>query len=185
MAQSQHTLDLDRMDHCDLCEHQVLSPKGGYACGLTGQRPDFDFNCSKATFSQRAETAVKNTSLNYHLVASTRPRAMAKVYAAAVLGLVVVGIGFYVLHLFNEYGWVGTHPFFIMLLGLAALGGAARLYGVHRGQYLTVKKAKQKVDTVMDLYGISYKVNIVRGQKLHGKRTYEAQLEVSRSQQIP
>lgn len=96
------------------------------------------------------------------------------------IGIAVI-VGGYLL---GEYALdrevISTVPLIIMGVGLAPFGMAFGALNKHRQEIKVAKSKKNKVDEVLNEYGIEYDIDITFGKEIHGTQEVYAELKTKR-----
>ena len=163
--------------HCDLCEYPKRDFKNGLTCGLTDKKPDFKETCPDILLDKDCQSKVENSNLELHKIHKSKKKVYLNFCILIIIGfLLIIGNKFYADFTRNE-----THHWKYRASAIGA--GITILIVVYfqiKRFLAKLKKAKakkNKIDSVLIKYGISYKTNFEYKEKIHGNQNIEIKTE--------
>ncbi|WP_111683760.1 hypothetical protein [Winogradskyella tangerina] len=160
---------MKHIDHCNLCEHQSTDLKIGFYCGLTNRKPEFYKTCIKANFDNKLATKIEDVNIDYEDIKRQKWRVYTNSILLFILGILLLICSYYMSKFVSglkaseywRYRYVsyGLTACFLGSL-LFVFPAAIRLLNRYRNEIRSAKIDKEKVDKVLELYGISYTINI-------------------------
>lgn len=171
---------MDLARHCILCDNQVVSIKEGTTCKLTNKKPDFDTTCKTIELNEKFEERIKKVNIEYQNVQRTKTDTFGHVIIFSIISLSVIIGGYY----FGSYAWqhgvISTVPLVIIGVGLVVLVFAFGPMNKFRNDLAIAKSNKDKLEEVLNLYNIDYKIDLKYGEKIHGTIQVQADLKLKR-----
>ena len=163
--------------HCDLCEHPKRDLKNGLTCGLTDRKPDFNGTCPDILLDEKFQSNLENTNLELHNIGKGKTKAYLTFYVLIIIGfLMIIGNKFYAdLTHSTIYYWKFRAS--AIGAGITILIGAYFQLNRFRTKYKTAEFEKNKIDSVIKQYGISYDTNFEYKEKTHGNQNIEITTE--------
>ena len=163
--------------HCELCDHQKTSLQQGTTCGLTDQKPDFNNTCMHIALNDKFEYKLKQVNIVCEDVKRRKPLTMVYFVVFLLIGLAVIGGGYWLGKYALDGGVISTVPIIIMGVGIAPLGMGFGALNKYRQDMEAARDKKAKVDEVLAAYRIEYDIDIQFGQKIHGDQEVYADLK--------
>ncbi len=140
--------------HCELCENKLFSLKNGNTCSLTNQKPNFINTCSDIKFVETVEELAQTRSTEYQFLQKEKAKATVTFFAYIGISVAIIVVGIIMGLRINEGGYFATHPWIIVIVGLALLPKALYKY-INFNQALTASKNKKdKIKEILKLYNI-------------------------------
>ena len=163
--------------HCDLCDNQKTSLKVGTTCGLTDRKPYFKDTCCDILLDEKFQRKLENYNLELERINKTKNKHYWTFYFLIVIGfLLIIGNEFYADITQNEtYYWYFRAS--AIGFGITILIGAYFNLNKFREKLKAAKFRKNKIDSVLEKYGIRYKIKINFKEKVHGNQNIEIKTE--------
>jgi hypothetical protein len=153
--------------HCILCDNQKISLKLGTTCGLNDRKPEFNKTCSKIELNEKFENKLKSVNIEYENIKRKKLYTYTYFGILFTIGIAII-VGGYLLGKYTyDSGVISPIPLIIMAIGLAPLGMALMPLSQHRQEIVVAKSKKDKVDEVLNEYGIEYEIDITFGKEIH------------------
>ena len=177
---------MNLVKHCELCDHQKTSLKEGANCGLTAKKPDFNKICPNIVLSEKFERKLKEVNIELYKVKKEKNKTYLyiSVFTVIALGFFMYGylIRKYVLtDLFLNYkGFILDPSFEIMGIGLLPLFIAYRILKKFKQKIEFAKSRKDKIDQVLNEYGIKYNIDFRYGKEIQETRSVFAELKINK-----
>ncbi len=170
--------DMNLAKHCVLCDNQIVTFKDGTICSLTNKKPEFNKTCFKIEFNEKFEEKIKTTNLSVENI----KRKKFDYYGSFVLflcigmGLIIGGyfIGKYVF----DKGFISTVPLIIMGAGILPLSYAFGFFNTYNNERAIAEQNKVELDTILNLYKISYDIDFEYQKEIHGSQEVKVELKV-------
>lgn len=172
--------------HCELCDHQKVNLKEGSICGLTERKPSFHRTCLKISLTQKFEEKLKLVNIEYQRIQKDKWWT----YAYSIVFLSMSCAVFYGVYWFIGYmdelfesrkygqGYITVVPIVIFAIGFVLLAMAGGAFNKHRRDVAKTTLKKQRIDTVLAQYNISYTIEIFFGKKYHGTQEVAVNLNL-------
>lgn len=146
------------IDQCTLCDNLVLNFQTGAVCGLTDQKPNFDYQCSKFHFGEKAEELLVDASANVFLLNKQSPKKRIEGISYLILGcLVLLGAVIFTVILW-EAGWMTTFSATIFAMGTSLLAFGIRIPIQHQKKKNRAKAKLEKLEAVAQFYKKHYSI---------------------------
>ena len=165
------------LKHCQLCDNKITSLEKGLTCELTNRKPEFKNTCSDIKWEKVFQEKLENVNLELELIRNKKNTTLWSFCLISIIGFLLI-IGGNSIDIFDLY----SLNFWKVKIGIIAIGitflGIAykKLYGF-RKKLKMAKSKKIKFDTVIKVYGISYKTNFEYKEKIHGNQNIEITTE--------
>ncbi|TVZ22770.1 hypothetical protein JM84_1680 [Dokdonia sp. Hel_I_63] len=176
--------------HCELCNHQRKNLREGSICNLTKRKPDFNRTCSKKLFSTKFKNRLREVNILFEYAKIERKSKFKSVFVFGLLGLFLIGVGVYFLYymytilesmkspgyyiIFKLYGL----PFFIFIFAYKFLSDSVKIYSYHVLKLREAKLKKDRIDAVLELYHITYDLEIDLHPNYRSPQDAKVNLEV-------
>lgn len=164
--------------HCELCDHQKVNLKDGTTCGLTDRKPEFNKTCAKIKLNEKFENKLKIVNIKYEKVKRTKILTYTYFVVFIIIGITVI-VGGYLLGKYAlDSGVISTVPIIIMAVGLTPLGMAFGTLNKFQQGIESAKSKKDRIDEVLNLYRIDYKIDVKFAKEYHGIQEVYAVLSI-------
>ena len=162
--------------HCELCDHEKKDFKIGTTCGLTNRKPEFHKTCAKIKLTDKFEHKLKSVNIEYENF--ERKKNLTYVYFVLfiLIGIAVIITGYMLGKYAFESGAISTVPIIIMGVGLVPLGIAFGTLSKYRQDIGSAKYNKERIDKVLNEYGIEYDIKVTFGKEIHGTQEVNTDL---------
>ena len=159
--------------HCDLCEYPKRDLKSGLVCGLTDKKPNFKGTCPDILLDEKFQSKVENTNLELHNFHKAKTRVHVTFYVLIVIGfLVIMGNKMYA-DLTHSSTYSLYYRMSAIAFGIVILMNAYHKLNRYRKKLETAAYEKNKIDSVLKEYGISYEIDFEYKEKVHGNQDIE------------
>lgn len=158
---------MKHIDHCQLCDHQKMDFKTGTFCGITNRKPEFANTCVSANFDSKLGDKIEEVNIEYELVRRQKWKVYLKAIALFLLGIFFMICGYLMAEFIAElktgeywrFRYI-SYTVIILFLGsmLYVFPAATTLFYRFRNEMRIAKTNKDKVDHVLDRYGIKYNI---------------------------
>ena len=157
--------------HCELCNHQRKNLREGSICNLTKRKPDFNRTCSKKLFSTQFKDRLREVNVVYEHVIQDKWWNYSYTILFGLLGVGLLGLSvyslIYVSEMHSSLAPSNTHalklyliPFIIFGVALKFLSQAIGMYNMYILKTREAKLRKDRIDAVLELYNITYDIEI-------------------------
>ncbi len=165
------------LQHCQLCDNKITSLEKGLTCKLTNRKPEFKNTCSDIKWEKEFQEKLENVNLELEIIRNKKKSILWSFYSISIIGflLIIGGNSITIWDIYSPNFWkvkIGIIGIGITFLGIAY----KKLYGF-RKKLKTAKSKKNKFDSVIKVYGISYKTNFEYQEKIHGNQIIEITTE--------
>lgn len=163
--------------HCALCENEITSLKKGVTCKLTKKKPDFIKNCRDIKLNDKFEQQLVTILLELERISKFKKKEYLTFCVLLVVGiLAIMGNKFFAEWRPNSpYYWLNR--FIPIAVGITILMGAFfNLSSFRNKQKIAITK-KNKIDSVLAEYRITYKSKFDYKEKIHGDQNIEITME--------
>lgn len=167
--------------HCALCQHQELSPEGGFMCGITKQRPAFKETCNTMAFDEKLDHQIEYHNAQYEIAKRQRLWAYLRSGSLMTVGVAVSGYGLYGLLDLLEMGYVTPVHFILLAIGVSILIVSMAPF-IKSIKFLSeTRKNKTELEHVLSRYGITYEIDLFVGKERHGHRHISSEIKIYNS----
>ena len=163
--------------HCALCENEITSLKKGVTCKLTKKKPDFNKSCRDFKLNEKFEQELLTILLELERIIKFRKREYLIFCVLLVIGILAI-MGskvFAELHSNSPYYWLNR--FIPIAVGITIIMGALFNLSSFRNKKKIALTKKNKIDSVLEKYRISYKTKFDYKEKIHGDQNIEITME--------
>ncbi|WP_225037343.1 hypothetical protein [Winogradskyella sp. SM1960] len=159
--------------HCDLCEYPQRDLKNGLTCGITNKKPDFKEVCPDILLDKKFQQKLENINFELDKIKKTKNKEYLTFYILIIIGfLLIIGNKYYANISQTElYSWRFRAS--AIGVGITILISAYFKLNRFRTKLKAVKFKKNKIDSVLRKYKISYKMNFDYREKIHGNQNIE------------
>jgi len=185
-------LNIKKTEHCLLCQNQQHNFENGVYCGLTDKKPDFEKTCNLIKFGKILEENILEKNVELRLVQKTKVDTIGHLVIFMSIGLCVVFFGSYLLDIFGiklltHRSGISAEALmpmvFIVLIGIGLIIFAVAPLNLYRRNLKIAKSKKEKLDTVLDEYNLTYKLDLLFHKKWPNDIEVEHKLNVHSKQQ--
>jgi hypothetical protein len=154
--------------HCDLCDNRISSLENGLTCNLTNKKPDFNNTCSKITLDKKFQEKLEIANLELEIIRRNQKSTHLTFYGIIIIGFLLILLGYFLSDwkIFSFYLWYVKIG--IIVAGFSFLGTAYSKLNKYRRENKKAELEKNKIDEVLNKYGISYQENFDFKEKIHG-----------------
>ncbi|CAM1340912.1 hypothetical protein [Tenacibaculum aestuarii] len=154
--------------HCDLCENQITSLEKGLTCNLTNKKPNFNNTCSKITLDKKFQEKLEIANLELEIIRRNQKSTHLTFYGTIIIGFLLILLGYFLSDwkIFSLYLWYVKIG--MIVAGFSFLGTAYSKLNKYRRENKKAELKKNKIDEVLNKYGISYQENFDFKEKIHG-----------------
>ena len=154
--------------HCDLCENQITSLKKGLTCNLTNKKPDFNNTCSKITLDKKFQDQLEIANLELEITNRNQKSTHLSFYIIIIIGFLLILLGYF----FSDWN---IHSLLLWYVKIGMIAGGFSFLGIaysklnkYRRKNKKAELEKNKIDEVLNKYGISYQQKFDFKEKIHG-----------------
>ncbi|GLB52585.1 hypothetical protein NBRC110019_16250 [Neptunitalea chrysea] len=173
---------MDLVQHCELCDHQQKDYIEGSFCKFTNKKPEFNTTCIKIGLTNKCEKRIKEVNIAYQKVMQRKTITWLYFCIFLTIGLSFI-IGGIVYLVTTETFFRNAYkvPGFLIIFGVGFLFiSFPPLKGYLRDKYLTEKK-KNTLDSVLQLYGVTYNIVVKLGKEKNGDPKIHTQLTIKKN----
>ncbi|WP_299683515.1 hypothetical protein [uncultured Dokdonia sp.] len=163
--------------HCDLCEHEKTSLKIGVTCTLTKRKPDFKNTCTTIKLDQKFQEKLEIAYLELEEIRSHKKSAYLFFCLLMIIGVTILIKSDYLAGPIYDDTYFWVHKTGIIALGISILTGTNFQLYRFRKKLKDAQQKKDKIDVVIEKYGISYKPELDFKEKVHGTQQVDVKLE--------
>lgn len=165
--------------HCQLCNHQIIDFKTGTIFGITQRKPEFVNKCVNIKLEYKLEDKIKSTNIEYQSILKTKWLVYTNFIIFLIVGIAVILAGYYLAQYLLKFKVIAAVPFIISLVGLLfVLPLATGPLNTYLNDLKLAKTKKEDVDKVLEIYRITYDIDISFGKKYHGTQEVSVDLNV-------
>ncbi|WP_339845106.1 hypothetical protein [uncultured Dokdonia sp.] len=175
--------------HCELCNHQRKNLREGSICNLTKRKPDFNRTCSKKLFSTKFKNRLREVNVVYQHTIKDKWWNYSYTILFGLLGVGLFGLSAYSLSYVSEMhsslAPSNAHalklyliPFIIFGVALKVLSQAIGMYNMYILKTREAKLKKDRIDAVLELYHITYDLEIDLHPNYRSPQDAKVNLEV-------
>lgn len=171
--------------HCDLCQHQFLSIEKGSVCNLTKDKPNFRNLCKKIVLTYRSKKKLKEILIDYADLKQNKTKIYIQSFFDILFGSLIVLCGYLLWSYFldQDYNYslyyvklVLILPFIILSVGFILINKGINIAISHRKNLKHIKKSKNSIDEVLNLYNKKYTYSVKFEEEVHGIQEVEIQI---------
>lgn len=170
---------MDLSKHCQLCDHQLMTLKLGSICKLTDEKPNFQKTCPKITLNEKFENILKNACVEFETVKRRKTLTLIYFVVFIVISISVFILGFNLMKYTFGWGIFSTVPIVIMGVSIIPFGMAFGHLNGFRTDFKIAKNKMKEIDSILNLYNITYHINVDIKQRLYGTDVVTATLNVN------
>ena len=161
-------MSIPNFKHCQLCENQILDAQFGSRCALTNDRPDFGKRCLDKRFEEKYEKRIREVNEEFEQVKSTKGSIITHVLTYGIISLGMMISGFVLLKFILEKGVFANVTLIIMGSGFLVIPYALGPWVKFKQQFQAVRKKKEELDEILELYNIQYTIDVSIKHDRHG-----------------
>ncbi len=163
--------------HCDLCDNQKTSLKVGTTCGLNDRKPEFNKTCAKIKLNEKFLKKLEETNLELEKIRRNKNKVYLTFYFSIAVGflLIIASSDYAEWNLSKTYFWY--YKIAMIGVGISILTSAYFKFNGFRNKLGNAEHEKNKIDEVLDEYGISYQSNIIFKDEIHGTQEIDIELK--------
>ena len=163
--------------HCTLCENEISNLERGLTCKLTNRKPEFKEACPDIRLTQKFQNKLEEANLELKIIGRKKKSVHPSFYFLIIIGfIVIIGSSFIA-------DWTHAGVFFwyekiaLIGLGVTLLMIAYQKLNRFRNQIKAAASEKNKIDLVLEKYGISYKTTFEFKEIVHGTQEVTVNIE--------
>jgi len=163
--------------HCDLCKNEQTSLKNGLTCSLTNRKPEFKNICSEIKLNNKFLEKLEIANLEFE-------RIRRKTNAVHLNFFVLIIVGFFLIYRSSAWAelMLSTTYYWYYKIGTISVGVSIIIVAsfkliTFKEKLGNVKYEKNKIDGVLDKYGISYVIKLDFKEKIHGTQDVNVELK--------
>ena len=134
---------MELVKHCLLCDNRDFDIQTGSTCSLTSQKPSFSKKCQNIAFEQAYEKVIVDTNTAHFLVKRTKVKTIVHVNTFLIIGILVIGLGYFIGTYALDRGVISTIPLIIISLGFGAIIIAGRPANKYIQELKIIEKRKK------------------------------------------
>lgn len=155
--------------------------KLGAMCGLTSKKPDFHQKCNVIKLDKDFESKIEAINIEYEAVKKTKVDAYGLFVFYLIIALAIIITGYLIGKYALESRVISTVPLIIMGVGIAPLGMAFGRINHYRTRINIATKKKKKLDTISQMYGYKYTIDIEHLKDSLGNLSYNTDLKLRKT----
>lgn len=163
--------------HCTLCENGIPTIEKGMTCRLTKKKPDFEYRCPSIQLDKKFQEKLERAILELAKIHRYKRAAYLNFYVLIIIGLLLI------IASANLIEW-NYNSRIIMEIKIAAIGVGISILPIAAYKLSRFKKkfeaavyTKNKIDLVLDTYGIRYTSDFDVKDEIHGTQEVNLTLE--------
>ncbi|OUS02517.1 hypothetical protein A9Q86_03150 [Flavobacteriales bacterium 33_180_T64] len=172
---------MELTQHCKLCDHKIIDFKTGTLCGLTSKKPDFQNKCGVIQLDTEYKSEIENVNIEHEAVLKTKTDTFGHLVLYSIIALALFLGGFLVGKYIFEKGVISTVPLIIMGLGFGPLAIAFGPLNLYNTNLKIAKKKKTILDTLSQMYGFDYDIDITHLKDSLGNKSYDTNLKIRKT----
>lgn len=163
--------------HCALCENESKNLENAVICELTCEKPDFEESCSQIFLDKKFQSKLELVNLELEKAERAKKQSHFVFYILLIIGfLFIIGSKRYA-EFFSETPYYWYHRIAMLASGIAFIMVAYNRYVFFRNKIKIAKFNKNRIDDVLNNYGISYKSSFEYIAKIHETPEVKVTLE--------
>ena len=164
--------------HCSLCENEIINLEKGLTCKLTSRKPEFENTCSEINLDNKFLEKLEFANLEFERIRRNKNAVHLNFYFLIIVGiLLIIGSSAFakmipdtIYYLYYKVGAIS--------LGISTIIAASFKLTALREKLKNAKHEKNRIDEVLDKYGISYQLKLHFKEKIHGTQDVDVELEL-------
>ena len=154
--------------HCALCENEVKSLKKGVTCKVNGEKPDFSKTCTNILLDEKFQTKLEYTHLLLERLNQKKNWVFSTFYVSIIVGFLLIIANKAYGDLIHSLRYYWVHRAGMIALGITIISSAYFKLNRFRDKLKIAKSKKDKIDSVLKAYNISYDIGFDYKEKIHG-----------------
>ena len=163
--------------HCDLCENEMVSLEKGLTCKLTKRKPDFKNTCSQIKLDKKFQEKLEISNLELERIQRNKKSIHLTFYFLITIGFLLIIGGDSLAKWTIYYVYVWKVKIGIIAVGITFFGIAYSKLNGFRRKDKKAKLDKNKIDKILNKYGIEYYPSFDFKEKIHGIQEVIVKLE--------
>ncbi|MFT7050055.1 MAG: hypothetical protein ACJAZK_000644 [Psychroserpens sp.] len=172
---------MDLTLHCKLCDHKIIDFKTGTLCGLTNRKPDFKNKCSVIKIQDDFKEQIETVNIEHDAILKTKTDTYGHLIMYVLLAIALVLAAFLLGKFILDKGFISTIPIIIVTLGFSVLGVALAPLNAYNSNLKRAERNKEALDTIGNMYGYKYDIDITHLKDSLGNKSYETDLKIRKS----
>jgi len=162
---------------CALCENEITSLKIGLTCKLTKRKPNFENICAKIKLDKTFQKNLELALLELEIIRRKRKSFYLVFYFLIIIGLSLIMGSNYLTEwpYYDPYFWVKKIA--IIGIGISFISDACYKLNSFIKELKNAEHKKNKIDTILNKYKISYSSTVTFNEKKHGLQEVNVELE--------
>jgi hypothetical protein len=162
--------------HCTLCENGIMSLEKGMTCKLTKRKPDFEITCPDIKLGEKFQKKLERAILELENIHRYKRSSYLTFYFLIIIGFsAIIGSAIFIEWTYSRI-YMET-KILVIGAGISTLGVATYKLSRFKKKFETAEYTKNKIDLVLDTYGISYTYHFDIKEEIHGAQHINLNLE--------
>lgn len=163
--------------HCTLCENGITSLEKGVTCRLTKKKPNFKNTCPYIKLGKKFQEKLEDAILELERIRRHKRSTYLTFYFLIIIGFfLIIGSEILIEWTYDtRYFW--ETKIAIIGIGMSTLTAATYKLSRFRKKIENAEHTKNKIDLVLNEYGISYTSDFYFEEKIHGTQQANLTLE--------
>ena len=153
--------------HCSLCDNEIRSLEKGVTCKLTNKKPDFKKACSDIVLHDKFLSKLEDANLELEKIRSVSNRAHWTLYVLIILGILLIIGNKTLTDVVQDLNYYWVYRVGIIAIGITILTNAFNGVIKFKNNLKNKVLEKNKIDSVLKIYGISYKIKFEYKKEIH------------------
>ena len=166
--------------HCHLCDNQIVTLQEGTTCSLTNRKPEFNRICSRIILDKKLEQKIIEVNVKYQQIKRTQIESYFNFGLFFSISVLIIYLGYYMGKYAFEGGVISVVPLIIMSISLGTLTMAFGSLNRYNSEIKIARENKNRVDEVVEKYGVTYDINIVFDKNVHGTQHINYDLNIDK-----
>ena len=143
---------MTRESHCNVCDHKGFNTNLGTICGLTDKKPTFEAKCDSIIFGGAFKEQIKEINTEFEHLSTQSNKELINFLMYLSISAIVTSTGVIIGLQLDDKGWFATHPWIIVIIGLALLPKATHRFSNYRQSLSASRTKKIAFDDVLSVY---------------------------------
>ena len=162
--------------HCALCENEVKSLETGVTCKLNGEKPDFNKFCLNILLDKKFKSKLENTNLKLERINKTKSKVYITFYVLILMGFLLIVANKAYGNLLHSHRYYWIYRVSAIAAGVTVLSNAYFRLNRFRDKLKIAKSEKEKIDSVLKVYNISYDIDFDYKDRIHGTQDIDIKI---------
>jgi hypothetical protein len=151
---------MEKTQHCVVCEHKKVDFTTGSYCGITDKKPKFLEKCRDIKLGEILEQRLSEVNVDLEKIKNKKAGVLTNVITFTSLSAGVFIAGILLWQFIWDSGYIATLPIIVMGTGFIGIPKYLGPLFKFKNELGAAQSKKDDLDKLLDLYGVTYKLDI-------------------------